>query len=209
MRKLVSVLGASFILIAVNAGAQEQTPASEGAAEPEKPGGEEAVEKSEAAAEGFKAETQSAAQEAGLKGVGTSQYGPAGCGLGSMLFEADSGFTQIFAATTNGSSGTQTFGISSGTSNCEDAGGGAESAKAFVETNRAALAKDIARGRGETITSLSELAGCQNARAVGRKLQRSFKTIFPNAKVSDEQVSQSVLGLLKREQKLSCNRLGA
>ena len=49
-------------------------------------------------------------------------YGPAGCGLGSMIFEPDSGFTQVFAATTNGTSGNQTFGITSGTSNCASGG---------------------------------------------------------------------------------------
>src|SRR5262245_36738363 len=88
-------------------------------------------------------------------------YGPAGCGLGSLIFEPNSGFTQVFAATTNGTFGTQTFGITSGTSNCAGGGGGSASAKAFVETNRVALAKDIARGQGETIDSLSRLAGCR------------------------------------------------
>src|SRR6266545_2071443 len=45
-------------------------------------------------------------------------YGLAGCGLGSMLIGSKPGIVQIFAATTNGSFGTQTFGITSGTSNC-------------------------------------------------------------------------------------------
>src|SRR4051794_17383876 len=84
-------------------------------------------------------------------------YGSAGCGLGSLIFEPSSGFTQVFAATTNGTFGTQTFGISSGTSNCAGGGGGSASARAFVETNRVALVKDIARGSGETIDGLSKL----------------------------------------------------
>src|SRR6186713_935077 len=58
-------------------------------------------------------------------------YGPAGCGLGSMIFEPDSGFTQVFAATTNGTSGNQTFGITSGTSNCDPGAAKTASAKAF------------------------------------------------------------------------------
>ncbi|MFN7453535.1 MAG: DUF3015 family protein, partial [Pseudobdellovibrionaceae bacterium] len=44
-------------------------------------------------------------------------YGDAGCGLGSVIFGNEKGFSQIFAATTNGTVGNQTFGISSGTSN--------------------------------------------------------------------------------------------
>jgi hypothetical protein len=135
-------------------------------------------------------------------------YGPAGCGLGSLIFEPNSGFTQIFAATTNGTSGSQTFGISSGTSNCDSHKGGREGAKAFVETNRTAMAKDISRGRGETISSLSVIAGCEDADRVGTRLQQNFKTIFPNAKVSDQAVSDSVLKVLKSDAALSCTNLG-
>jgi hypothetical protein len=142
-----------------------------------------------------------------MKGTGTSKYGPAGCGLGSLIFEPDSGFTQVFAATTNGTSGNQTFGITSGTSNCDDAEGGGDSAKSFVETNRAALAKDIARGRGETISTLTELASCGDANKVGKKLQKQFRAIFPNSKVSDRQVSEKVIDVLQRDRSLSCTNL--
>ena len=45
-------------------------------------------------------------------------YGMAGCGLGSMLF-GDGGL-QTSAATTNGIVANQSFGITSGTSNCVD-----------------------------------------------------------------------------------------
>ena len=145
------------------------------------------------------------AKTAGLRQ--TSKYGPAGCGLGSMIFEPNSGFTQIFAATTNGTSANQTFAISTGTSNCADTGGGSASAKAFVQTNRAALSKDIARGHGETLTSLTELAGCGNADAVGRTLQKNFKQIFPTAQTSDTQVSDSVMSVLKSDQTLACGNL--
>lgn len=136
-------------------------------------------------------------------------YGPAGCGLGSLIFEPNSGFTQVFAATTNGSFGTQTFGITSGTSNCAGGAGGSASAKAFVETNRVALAKDIARGRGETIDGLSKLAGCRAADAVGSSLQRRFDQIFTDASASDGQVSESVLEALRADASLACGALGA
>ena len=133
-----------------------------------------------------------------------------GCGLGTELFagKLDKKVFALLGATTNGTY-TQTFGISSGTSNCDGSAAGSEGAKAFVETNRAALAKDIARGRGETIESLTELAGCRDARSVGKKLQKSFKVIFPNAKVSNREVSASVVKVLRRETKLSCENLGA
>lgn len=135
------------------------------------------------------------------------RFGMAGCGLGSLAFGDDSGkVSQILAATTNGTSGTQTFGITSGTSNCDPKSGPA-GAKLFIETNREALAKDISRGSGETVASLSALVGCPDAGQVGRTLQQNFGTIFPNANVSDEQVSGSVLGVLGANAQLECNRL--
>lgn len=135
-------------------------------------------------------------------------YGTAGCGLGSIVFGDKPGIIQVLAATTNGTFGTQTFGITSGTSNCSSAEPSAESAKAFVETNREALAKDVARGQGETISSLSTLAGCSDASAVGATLQQSFSAIFPAASIPDTQVSQSVLDTLKAHPELSCTQLG-
>ena len=110
MRGSVTIFGLGLMLAAANAMAEE----GEGTA------GAEAVESTQETADSAKTEAQSAAAEAGLKGSesgGAAKYGPAGCGLGSMIFDPDSGFTQIFAATTNGTSGNQTFGISTGTSN--------------------------------------------------------------------------------------------
>ncbi len=63
---------------------------------------------------GFAAAANAAGAGA-LKGNGT--YGVAGCGLGSMVFGNQEGGIQVIAATLNGT-GIQTFGITSGTSNC-------------------------------------------------------------------------------------------
>lgn len=137
---------------------------------------------------------------------GGAKYGPAGCGLGSYLFSPDSGFTQIFATTTNGTSANQTFGITSGTSNCDSGHGDAKSAsaKVFIQTNREALAKDIARGSGETISSLTQIAGCSSSASVGSSLQRNFKAIFPQASVTDENVAENVVTSLRSDKALAC-----
>jgi len=134
-------------------------------------------------------------------------YGTAGCGLGSIVFGAKPGMIQILAATTNGTFASQTFGITFGTSNCSDTGGGAPSAAAFIETNREALAKDISRGNGETIKNLATLSGCQDSTAVGASLQRNFKEIFPSADASNTQVSGAVLNVLRSDKTLACQRL--
>jgi hypothetical protein len=135
------------------------------------------------------------------------KYGTAGCGLGSILFGDKPGIIQVLAATTNGTFGTQTFGITTGTSNCEDTAASAQNTKAFVQANREAVAKDIARGSGETITSLATLAGCSDAAAVGATLQRNFKSIFPDEQVSDVTVSDAVVNTLQSHAELSCKAL--
>ena len=136
------------------------------------------------------------------------KYGSAGCGLGSMLIGNKPGFVQLFAATTNGTSASQTFGISSGTSNCDSGSGGSASAKVFIAANREALSKDIARGSGETVQSLAAIAGCGDARAVGASLQRNFKSIFPNDQASADQVSGAILQTLRSDATLACGNAG-
>lgn len=143
------------------------------------------------------------------KAADQHSYGAAGCGLGSMIFGNQKGAVQIFAATTNGILANQTFGITTGTLNCGDAMiGQTASAKAFIETNREALAKDISRGQGETVKNLATIAGCSDASAVGVSLQKNFSQIFPNEKVPSEQVSDSILSTLKTDKSLSCAKLG-
>ncbi len=141
--------------------------------------------------------------EKGVKGSGT--YGTAGCGLGSMAFGNQKGAIQIFAATLN-ATGIQTFGITSGTSNCGDAAIGSNGTKTFIEGNRDALAKDAARGSGETIDTLTALAGCGNPKDVGAMLQSRFSELFP-AQGLDEQVSASVVDALRTDTSLACRSL--
>ena len=142
--------------------------------------------------------------------VGVAQaapHGSAGCGLGSVIFGDSEGFSQVFAATTNGSSYSQTFGITSGTSNCGSSGSVKDAVSQFIETNRETLAKDIARGEGESINSIAKLAGCQNSASVATELKSNFKTIFPNAKASNKDVSTNIINTMKTEA-LMCGNLG-
>lgn len=134
-------------------------------------------------------------------------YGTAGCGLGAIIFGDKPGFIQVLAATFNATSGSQTFGISSGTSRCGKSEPSATAAAAFIETNREAFAKDAARGNGETISSLATLAGCQNPGAVGNVLQTEFTSIFPSAEATDQQISNNALETLKSHAELACSNL--
>ena len=134
-------------------------------------------------------------------------YGDAGCGLGSMLFGAQPGLVQVLASTTNGTLASQTFGITTGTSNCGQSGGPAMNARNFVETNRETFAKDAARGNGETIATLSSIAGCSDQQAVGRTLQSNFDRIFTSVQATDRDVSANVIQVLEANPTLSCKKL--
>ena len=122
------------------------------------------------------------------------KYGSAGCGLGSMVFEGDqTWWKQVLAATTNGTSGTQTFGISTGTSNCDSpAPLKVGQAQAYVEANKVALANDIARGNGETIVGLSKVYGCANSMEFGQALKSNYSAIFASANTSSAEITHNI-----------------
>jgi len=123
------------------------------------------------------------------------KYGPAGCGLGNHFFGRKD--NQVIAATTNGTSGNQTFGISSGTSNCtdEEPGTRRREAKAFINLNRELLATDAARGQGEYLDTLADILGAQDKAAFSRSVQARYVEIFSNGSTT-ETVVDSMTSLL-------------
>lgn len=129
-------------------------------------------------------------------GFAAEGYGSAGCGLGSLIFGNEPGFVQVFAATTNGTFQSQTFGITSGTSNCEKQAkfAGNEKMKEFVVANLDNLAKDIAMGRGESLDTLSELMGisAEKKAEVHAKMQSNFSNIFTSERVEAADVIDSI-----------------
>src|SRR3954454_15046007 len=137
-----------------------------------------------------------------------STYGTAGCGLGSMIFGDQKGAIQILSATTNSLFGSQTFGITTGTSNCGEAAISTAALKTFIEGNREALAKDAARGSGETIVAVSAMGGCKDSKAVGAKLQKNFAQLFPGEKTPVEEVSNKVIQELRADNALACRNIG-
>ncbi|MCB0347637.1 MAG: DUF3015 family protein [Bdellovibrionales bacterium] len=128
-----------------------------------------------------------------------SAYGDAGCGLGSIVFGNEKGAVQIFAATLNATGG-NTFAMSFGTSNCRNA------FTSYLETNKDAIAKDMARGEGETLAGLLEVMGCQDKAAAGAALQSDYNTIYPNSSVSAEQMETSIQSTLKAKN-ISCSEV--
>jgi hypothetical protein len=93
---------------------------------------------------------------------GSSAYGDGpGCGLGAQIFNEKNILHQVLAATTNGSFGTQTFGITTGTLGCTNNGKfvSNEHATMFANLNFDNLSQEMAQGGGEHLASLATLLG--------------------------------------------------
>jgi len=96
--------------------------------------------------------------------AGNPDTGP-GCGLGKLAwsdFKRQKDIApQVLMATTNGTFGSQTFGISFGTSGCTNDGKvwAEQKTEFFVAATFENLAGDMARGQGEHLTALAVLLG--------------------------------------------------
>lgn len=113
----------------------------------------------------------------------------AGCGLGGMLIKSNTKLMQLFAVTTNGTFGSQTFGITFGTSGCSASGivQNDKQIQYFVEVNQADLMREMSQGHGEKLSTLAALNGCMSQdqiTAFNTKAQFNFKTIIPAAKTT-------------------------
>lgn len=134
------------------------------------------------------------------------RYGMAGCGLGSIAFADKPGMIQVVAATLNGTAGNQTFGISSGTSNCGQSGYKQDQAALFIEVNQHALARDVSRGQGEALQSFAKLVGCQPEN-LGSALKQNYDRVFSGEDAAS--TTQAIFGVIKSNAQLQqCSTLG-
>ena len=118
-----------------------------------------------------------------------------GCGLGSLIIHNQNTVAlQVLAATTNGTSGNQTFGITSGTSNCAKPNNYVSNDKLnkFVFENMDELAMDISAGKGETLETVAKLMNVENNAAFSAKLQANFSNIYTSENVTSATVIDSI-----------------
>ena len=120
-------------------------------------------------------------------------YGAAGCGLGSQIFTKKD--NQILPATTNWAS-TQTFSITSGTSNCVSNMEREARVRNFIEANKVAVMNEAAKGFGNSLNSLASIYGC-DAKTFGSEIQKNFATIFDTQSTTSNAEMDSIMGGLK------------
>ena len=125
----------------------------------------------------------------------------AGCGWGTQAFKGSRGKSaKIMAAFTNGSLGSQTFGISSNTAGCTGEGviASAERLNMYAGANIDNLQRDIALGQGESLATLAHLIGIENADkpAFYEMTKTHFGDIFPGDDVTAGQMLTSMSQLM-------------
>lgn len=135
-------------------------------------------------------------------------YGLAGCGLGSIVFGPKPGLIQVVAATLNGTAGSQTFGITTGTSNC-DMPEMSMQAAAFIEVNREVVAKEAARGEGEHLNGLANLFQCSDFKLFNDKMKQEYGRVFSPEQNSYD-VSRQIMNVIQNDSALAktCATLG-
>jgi hypothetical protein len=134
-------------------------------------------------------------------------YGDAGCGLGSLIFGNQSGPIQVLAVTTNGTSANQTFGITSGTSNCDAKGFDTSKLEQeqFVANNFSGLAKDMATGKGEQLTVLAGMMGCPVVQQTrfNTATQQNYAAIFASDTTTPSEMLTAVKTVMSGDAELS------
>jgi hypothetical protein len=141
----------------------------------------------------------------GVMAAGENNTGT--CGWGAKLFDGQRGIApQVLAATTNGTSGNQTFGITSGTSGCTQDGVVKSNWKTamFIDGNKEKLARDMSTGSGEALESLAKLIGIQDQHkaAFFKATKDNFARIFASDNVTTDQVVVSLKQVLAADSEL-------
>ena len=123
-----------------------------------------------------------------------------GCGLGKLAW-ADSSQKetiggQVLMATTNGTFGAQTFGLSSGTSGCTNDGKifASEKVNVFTALNFDNLSQEMAQGQGEHLTSLATLMGIpkENHQDFFAMTQENYTTLVQAGESSPKAVVKAL-----------------
>ena len=130
------------------------------------------------------------------------------CGWGNMIFEGKSGTGfHLMASSVNGTSGNNTFGMSSGSNGCATSGRltyGGKSLLAFTNI-LTEFTEDVARGEGDALNAVATMFGIeQQERTVfSEVVHANFETIFPSEKVTAEQVLHNLVLVMKSDERLA------
>lgn len=117
-----------------------------------------------------------------------------GCGFGTELLKGKQGKVfEVLAVTTNGTSYSQFFAITSGTSGYkEGAAIGVNLVDVYVADNMENLATDIAKGDGQYIDALANIMKVTDKASFKDKLQKNFVKIYTSKNITAKEVIANI-----------------
>lgn len=145
----------------------------------------------------------SATAKTGQKKAFSREYGMAGCGWGSGAMGKDG--NQVLAATTNGTSWSQYFGITSETANCVDSSVAqvAHKSDVYIQFNKYALQGDIATGKGETLAGYGAILGCKAPEKLGPALRANYGQIYAEENNTPNEVTDAIITVIQNDSELT------
>ena len=150
---------------------------------------------------------QAAGTPAGQGNRNTAVDAGSGCGLGSLLFDGNSGVgAHAVAMTTNGSLFNNTFGMSSGTLGCDSSVPVRyRGERVYISANMTRLAEDMSRGQGEILAGLAEMMGIAaiDKPAFYSLTQRHFDHIYASESTTSDEVMEALVAAMKADSTLS------
>lgn len=134
--------------------------------------------------------------------------GGPGCGWGNMLLKGNSGLPMHLLATiTNGTSGNQTFGMTTGTNGCSTSGKLTYNGKSLLAMSGVLeeVAQDMAVGQGEALTALSVSMGipAEDRTHFNAVMHQNFASIFTSEKVTAGEVADNITAVMQKDEKLA------
>ncbi|OHY81510.1 DUF3015 domain-containing protein [Marinobacter sp. AC-23] len=140
-----------------------------------------------------------------LLGASSMAFAQPGCGVGAMIWKGQSGIApHVLAATTNGTFGNQTFGMTTGTLGCQT-NESVQSMAMYMDSNIDKVARDMSRGNGENLETLAVLLGVDEADRTNFRqvLQNNFAVIFPKSDTTSGEAVDAIVALLEKNESLS------
>ncbi len=128
------------------------------------------------------------------------------CGWGNMLFEGQSGLGAHFlASTTNGTSGNNTFGMTTGTNGCSTSGTLTYGGASMVGSIMGEFSEDVARGNGDAMNTVAVIYGVeqQDRDTFAKVMHENFTAIFPSEDVTAAEMISSIEKVMKADATLA------
>jgi hypothetical protein len=128
------------------------------------------------------------------------------CGWGNMLFEGQTGpAPHVLGITTNGTSGNNTFGVTSGTNGCSASGKITYGGKSVLAAIMTEFSEDVAAGNGEALNAVAVMMGVeqQDRQTFAEVTHSNFKVICPTENTTAEEALAALEQVMKSDSRLA------